>query len=30
MFRTFALSVIAGVVTNYISKWLSGIKRRAK
>ena len=30
MFHTFFLSVLASVVTNFISEWLSGIKRRAR
>ena len=28
MFTLFILSVAAGVITNYISKWLDGIKRK--
>jgi len=27
MVITFILSVVAGVITNYISKWLGGKKR---
>jgi hypothetical protein len=30
MITTFILSVVAGVVANFISKWLDGKKRKAR